>query len=137
MMIPAQTVMELLTLVPDRVFIDIAHPSLPNYRPRRAAAVDACHPADVLAVPTIDSLADSTGGLDTITPRIIDGEIILNIGGVIFDPANDVGRSMFDTYLAVAAFYHSLVPSTRRDLQRDYTRAVGEARAFLKRIGNL
>jgi hypothetical protein len=34
-----------------------------------------------------------------MTDLLINAEVVLNIGGVVFDPANDEGRPVFDSFL--------------------------------------
>ncbi|MFI6456290.1 recombinase family protein [Streptosporangium amethystogenes] len=61
-------------------------------------AVRRCERGDTLTVTALDRLATSLEDLEDLTPMLIDREIRLNVGGVVFDPVNEVGRSVFDTF---------------------------------------
>ena len=72
-------------------------------RPGLRSALAACRPRDVLAAPSLGRLAVSLSDLEQMTDMIINAEVTLNIGGVVFDPANDEGRSVYDSFLHCGA----------------------------------
>jgi hypothetical protein len=116
----------------EHIYIDIAVSTLSDLRPQLDAALRVCHPGEALALASLDRLAPSLPQLEAITHRIIDGEIILNVDGVIFDPANDIGRPIISTYLQVAAYHDSLDEHTRKAFSDDYGLAVRGAADFLR-----
>ncbi|MFI6743128.1 recombinase family protein [Nonomuraea sp. NPDC050451] len=85
-------------------------------------AVLRCEPGDTLTVTALDRLATSLEDLEDLTPMLIDREIRLNIGGVVFDPVNEVGRSVFDTFRLAARFQAGVERRRERDTIATYMR---------------
>jgi len=70
--------------------------------PRRVGLEGALAAArrGTLTITALDRLAVSEAELEALTPLLVDNEITLDIGGIVsVDPSNDIGRSLFDTYL--------------------------------------
>lgn len=82
-----------------RIYLDTDLRGHPKDRPGLCAALAACRPRDVLAAPSLGRLALSEADLEEMTDMIINAEVLLNVGGLIFDPVNDQGRPVYDSYL--------------------------------------
>jgi DNA invertase Pin-like site-specific DNA recombinase len=84
----------------DRIYVDIEPNTPAQDRLGLNAALTACRPRDVLAVPSLDRLARSMSELDELTETIVDAEVLLNVGGVVFDPVNDEEKPIYASLLA-------------------------------------
>ncbi|MGW0095324.1 recombinase family protein [Streptomyces sp. NPDC003328] len=89
-------------------------------------ALASSRPGDTLVITALDRLAPSLEALEQLTPDLIDHEIRLNVNGLVFDPANEVGRSVFDTFLLVAECHAQLSQHRARDLFEEYLDAVSQ-----------
>lgn len=83
---------------------DIPERNTPGLRPGLRAALRSCMRGDLLVVPALDRLAFTLEDLENLTPCLVEREITLNIGGMILEPFNHVGRSIFETYLLTVHF---------------------------------
>lgn len=83
-------------------------------------ALASCRPGDTLVVTGLDRLAPSLEALEQITPELIDREVRLNVNGLVFDLANESGRSVFDTFLLVADCHAELAQQRGRDLREEF-----------------
>ncbi|AUA08108.1 hypothetical protein GCM10009548_69810 [Streptomyces malaysiensis subsp. malaysiensis] len=68
-----------------------------------ADALAACRPGDMLTVTSLDRLAPSPEALEELTGVLIDREVRLNVGGLVINPANEEGRSLFESILLATA----------------------------------
>jgi len=82
-----------------QVYTDTGLSTRAQDRPGLRAALAACRPHDVLAVPSLGRLALSVPDLEEMTGLLVNAEVVLNIGGIVFDPVNDDGRPVFDSFL--------------------------------------
>ncbi|MDX3855347.1 recombinase family protein [Streptomyces sp. AK02-01A] len=78
---------------------DLVRENPPGLHTGLRAALESCTPGDLLVVPALDRLAISLEDLEDMSPHLIEREIRLDIGGVVFEPFNDNGQSVCDSYL--------------------------------------
>ncbi len=90
-------------------------------------ALEAGRPGDVLVVASLARLAGSLADLEHLTPEIIDRELKLNVGGMVFDPANDVGRTLFDTFRLLCRCQEELAELAEGDQVERMRQAYGQA----------
>ncbi|MFJ8028561.1 recombinase family protein [Streptomyces sp. NPDC096311] len=83
-------------------------------------ALASTRPGDTLVITALDRLAPSLEALEELTPQLIDREIRLSVGGLLLDPANEAGRSVFDTFLLVAACHTELAQQRGHDMREAF-----------------
>ncbi len=78
-------------------------------RPVLAQALAACQAGDTLVVTTLDRLARSLSDARDIADELATKGVALNLGGSIHDPADPVGRLLFNVPGMVAEFEPHLI----------------------------
>ncbi len=78
----------------------------------------ACRAGDTLVVPKLDRLARSLPDARAIMEELAAGQVKLNLGGSVHDPADPVGRLLFNVLAMVAEFEADLIRlRTQEDMQ--------------------
>lgn len=71
------------------------NPSVP--RTALTTLLSRMRPGDILAVPALGRLAVSGDALEKITESLIDAQILIDTGNGAVNPANSIGRTLWDT----------------------------------------
>jgi DNA invertase Pin-like site-specific DNA recombinase len=112
---------------PARVYVDHGLTGTTRARPGLREAMAACRAGDVLVVTKLDRLARSLPDARNILGELTDRGVALDLGGARHDPADPVGRLLFNVLAMVAEFESDLIRMrTREGL------AVAKARGRLK-----
>ncbi len=111
----------------ERVYVDHGLTGTNRARPGLREALAACRAGDTLVVAKLDRLARSVPDARDIVDELTARGVRLNLGGSVHDPADPVGRLLFNVLAMVAEF--------EADLARARTRegmAVAKARGRLR-----
>ena len=84
-------------------------------RPGLREALAACRAGDSLVVTKLDRLARSLPDARDIVDELTSREVKLNLGGSVHDPADPVGRLLFNVLAMVAEFESDLVRMRTRE----------------------
>lgn len=116
-----------LGVEPDRVYVDHGLTGTDRARPGLREAMAACRAGDQLVVTKLDRLARSLPDARDILAELTARGVALNLGGAVHDPADPVGRLLFNVLAMVAEFESDLIKlRTREGL------AVAKAKGRLK-----
>src|SRR5512135_3297657 len=85
-----------LRVKPDRIYVDHGLTGTNRARPGLREALAACRAGDTLVVTKLDRLARSLPDARDIVAELTEARVTLNIGGSIDDPADPVGRLLFN-----------------------------------------
>ena len=97
---------------PDRIYTDHGLTGTNRARPRLREALAACRAGDTLVVTKLDgSLPDARDIVEELT----EADVKLNIGGSIHDPADPVGRLLFNVLAMIAEFESDLIRMRTRE----------------------
>ena len=78
-------------------------------------ALAACRAGDTLVVTKLDRLARSLPDARDIVEELTEADVKLNIGGSIHDPADPVGRLLFNVLAMIAEFESDLIRMRTRE----------------------
>ncbi|KQN37872.1 recombinase family protein [Frigoribacterium sp. Leaf44] len=84
-------------------------------RPGLREALAACRAGDVLVVTKLDRLARSLRDATDIADELTKKGVALNLGGAVYDPADPVGRLLFNVLGMVAEFEADLIRARTRE----------------------
>lgn len=116
-----------LGVTPDRIYVDHGLTGTSRARPGLREALAAVRAGDVLVVTKLDRLARSLPDARDILAELTERGVALDLGGARHDPADPVGRLLFNVLAMVAEFESDLIRMrTREGL------AVAKARGRLK-----
>ncbi len=119
--------LERLGVAAERVYVDHGLTGTNRARPGLREAMAACRAGDELVVTKLDRLARSLPDARDILGELTGRGIALNLGGAVHDPADPVGRLLFNVLAMVAEFESDLIKlRTREGL------AVAKAKGRLK-----
>lgn len=104
-----------LGLEPDRVYVDHGLSGTRRDRPELRGAMAACRAGDEFVVTKLDRLARSVADARDIADALTRCGVALNIGGSVHDPANPVGRLLFNVLAMVAEFEADLIRARTRE----------------------
>ncbi|MGJ9404568.1 recombinase family protein [Arthrobacter sp. KK5.5] len=99
----------------DRLYCDHGLTGRNVDRPGLREALAAVRAGDVLVVTKLDRLGRSVADLTAITTDLEKRGVKLSIGGAIHDPADPIGKLLFNALAMVAAFEADLVSQRTRD----------------------
>jgi DNA invertase Pin-like site-specific DNA recombinase len=91
-----------LGVTPERTYVDHGLTGTHRDRPGLREALAACHVGDTLVVTKLDRLARSLPDARDIVDELTAGQVKLNLGGSVHDPADPVGRLLFNVLAMVA-----------------------------------
>ena len=97
-----------LGVQPDRIYADHGLTGTNRARPGLREARAACRAGDTLVVTKLDRLARSLPDARDIVEELTEADVKLNIGGSIHDPADPVGRLLFNVLAMIAEFESGL-----------------------------
>ncbi len=84
-------------------------------RPGLREALAACRAGDMLVVTKLDRLARSLPDARDIADELTTRQVKLNLGGSVHDPADPVGRLLFNVLAMVAEFESNLIRMRTRE----------------------
>jgi DNA invertase Pin-like site-specific DNA recombinase len=102
--------------VPDeRIYVDHGLTGSNRDRPGLREALAACRDGDTLVVTKLDRLARSLPDARDIVADLTSRGVKLNIGGSIHDPADPVGKLLFNVLAMIAEFEADLIRLRTRE----------------------
>src|SRR6266498_737921 len=104
-----------LGVQPDRIYVDHGLTGTNRARPGLREALAACRAGDTLVVTKLDRLARSLPDARDIVEELTEADVKLNIGGSIHDPADPVGRLLFNVLAMIAEFESDLIRMRTRE----------------------
>ncbi|HEY8654710.1 MAG TPA: recombinase family protein [Dermatophilaceae bacterium] len=93
----------------NRVYVDHGLTGTNRERPGLREALAACREGDTLVVTKLDRLARSLPDARAIADELTVRQVRLNLGGSVYDPADPVGRLLFNVLAMVAEFESDLI----------------------------
>lgn len=112
---------------PDRIYLDRGLTGTNRDRPGLREAMAACRAGDELVVTKLDRLARSVRDAADLADELTERRVVLNIGGSRHDPADPVGKLLFNVLAMVAEFEADLIRARTREGM-----AVAKAKGRLK-----
>ena len=88
----------------ERIYVDHGLTGTNRERPGLREALAACRAGDTLVVTKLDRLARSLPDARAIADELTTRQISLSLGGSVYDPADAVGRLLFNVLAMVAEF---------------------------------
>jgi DNA invertase Pin-like site-specific DNA recombinase len=107
--------LEGLGVLPERVYVDQGRTGTNRERPGLGRALAACRAGDTLVVTKLDRLARSLPDARDISEELVAAGVRLSLGGAIHDPADPVGRLLFNVLGMVAEFEADLMRARTRE----------------------
>ena len=99
----------------DRVYVDHGLTGANRERRGLREALAACRDGDTLVVTKLDRLARSLPDARDIVGELTERGVRLSIGGSVHDPADPVGRLLFNVLAMVAEFEADLIRARTRE----------------------
>ena len=121
--------LHVLGVAPERVHVDQGLSGATRERPGLTTALAACRPGGTLVVTKPDWLARSLPEARDISAELVARDIALSLGGAVHDPADPVGRLLFNVLGVVAEFERDLLRARTREgmaIARDKGRLNGQ-----------
>jgi DNA invertase Pin-like site-specific DNA recombinase len=107
-----------LGVEPSRIYVDHGLTGTNRDRPGLREALAACRAGDTLVVTKLDRLARSLPDARAIAEDLTRRTVRLSLGGSVYDPADPVGRLLFNVLATVAEFEADLIRSRAREGMR-------------------
>ena len=104
-----------LGVAPERVYVDEGLTGTTRQRPGLVTALAACREGDTLVVTKLDRLARSIRDAHTIADELAERGIALALGRSVHDPADPVGRLLFNVLAMIAEFEADLIRARTRE----------------------
>lgn len=104
-----------LGVAPERVYVDQGRSGTNRDRPGLARALAACRSGDTLVVTKLDRLARSLPDARDISAELAAAGVRLALGSAVHDPADPVGRLLFNVLAMVAEFESDLIRARTRE----------------------
>ena len=111
----------------DRIYVDHGLTGTNRDRPGLALALAACRPCDTFVVIKLDRLARSLPDARDILAELTAKQVRLSMGGTLHDPADPVGRLLFNVLAMVAEFESDLIRARTSEGMR-----VARAKGYLR-----
>jgi len=99
----------------ERIYVDHGLTGTNRARPGLREALAACRTGDTLVISKLDRLARSVPDARDIVDELTARGVRLNLGGSIHDPADPVGRLLFNVLAMVAEFEADLARARTRE----------------------
>jgi DNA invertase Pin-like site-specific DNA recombinase len=99
----------------DLIYVDCAYSGTTRARPGLDQALAAVRPGDTLVVPKLDRLARSVPDARQIGDSLAGRGIRLQLGAMIYDPADPMGRMFFNILATFAEFEVDLLRLRTRE----------------------
>jgi Resolvase, N terminal domain len=123
-----------------RIYVDPGLTGTNRDRPGLRQALAACRHGDTLVVTKLDRLARSVPDVRDIVDELTTFGVSLNIGGLMHDPTDPIGRLLFTTLSMIAEFEADLARSpgfidTQLDSSIDDVAMRGQIRRTMNDFG--
>jgi DNA invertase Pin-like site-specific DNA recombinase len=99
----------------DRIYLDRAYSGSDRVRPGLDQALAAVRPGDTLVVPKLDRLARSVPDARDIGDTLAARDIRLQLGAMVYDPADPMGKMFFGILATFAEFEVGLLRMRTRE----------------------
>ncbi|MGP9725334.1 recombinase family protein [Corynebacterium sp. AOP40-9SA-29] len=99
----------------DRIYVDHGYTGRKRTRPGLDNALAACRAEDFLVVTKLDRLGRSISDLSAIGDFLTGGGVALQIGSMIYDPHDAVGRMFFNQLALFAEFEADLISQRTKE----------------------
>jgi len=110
---------------PDRVRFDAGLQGTRHRLPNRDALLDELTSGDTVVVTGLERLARSAAELGEITTVIRDRKARLRVGGTVYDPATEAGRTAFELFSRVFPDFEAGIYELRLTGPRKQAKAAG------------
>lgn len=107
--------LEALGVAGDRIYVDHGLTGTNRERPGLREALAACRSGDTFVVTKLDRLARSVPDACAIAGELTERGVALSLGGSTYDPADPVGKLLFNVLAMVAAFESDLLRARTRE----------------------
>jgi DNA invertase Pin-like site-specific DNA recombinase len=107
--------LEALGVATERIYVDHGLTGTNRARPGLREALAACRAGDTLVVTKLDRLARSLPDARDIADELTNHQVKLNLGGLVHDPTDPVGRLLFNVLAMVAEFESDLIRVRTRE----------------------
>lgn len=104
-----------LGVIEERIYVDHGLTGANRDRPGLKLALAACRPGDTLVVTKLDRLARSLPDARAIADELTTSQVKLNLGGSVHDPADPIGKLLFNVLAMVAEFEGDLIRARTRE----------------------
>jgi DNA invertase Pin-like site-specific DNA recombinase len=104
-----------LGIEPKRIYVDHGLTGRDRNRPGLREALAACRAGDTFVVTKLDRLARSVRDAHQIADDLAGREVKLSIGGSVHDPADPMGKLLFNVLAMVAEFEGDLIRARTRE----------------------
>jgi DNA invertase Pin-like site-specific DNA recombinase len=111
----------------ERIYVDHGLTGTNRARPGLREALAACRSGDTLVVTKLDRLARSLRDARDIVDELTTRQVKLSLGGSVHNPADPVGRLLFNVLAMVAEFESDLIKMRTRE-SLAVARAAGKLR---------
>lgn len=99
----------------DRIYVDRAYSGTTRTRPGLDQALAAVRPGDTLVVPKLDRLARSVPDAREIGDKLAARNIRLQLGTMVYDPTDPMGKMFFNILATFAEFEVDLLRMRTRE----------------------
>ncbi|MCD2143607.1 recombinase family protein [Rhodococcus pyridinivorans] len=110
---------------PDRVRFDAGLQGTRHRLPSRDILLEELTSGDTVVVTGLERLARSAAELGEITTMIRDRNARLNVGGTVYDPATEVGRTAFELFTSIFPEFEAGIYELRLTGPREQAKAAG------------
>jgi len=110
---------------PEDVHFDAGLQGTRHRLPNRDALLEGLTAGDTVVVAGLERLARSATELGEITTVIRDRKARLNVGGTVYDPATDTGRTAFELFTSVFPVFEAGIYELRLAGPRERAKAAG------------
>lgn len=114
-----------LGVAPRRIHIDTGLKGTRHELPNRTGMLDALNPGDTVVVTSLERLARSAAELGEVTAVIRDRQARLRVGGTVYDPATEAGRTAFELFTSIFPAFEAGIYELRLTGPREQAKAAG------------
>jgi len=107
--------LQALGVAAERIYVDHGLTGANRDRPGLREALAACRAGDTLVVTKLDRLARSLPDARDLADELTRRQVRLNLGGLVYDPTDPVGRLLFNVLAMVAEFEADLIRGRTRE----------------------
>lgn len=104
-----------LGVEPERIYVDDGFTGRNKNRAGLREALAACRAGDTFVITKLDRLARSVRDAHEIADDLATREIKLSIGGSVHDPADPMGKLLFNVLAMIAEFEADLISTRTRE----------------------
>lgn len=113
---------------PESIHFDAGLQGTRHRLPNRDALLEELTSGDTVVVTGLERLARSAAELGEITTLIRDRNVRLNVGGTVYDPSTEAGRTGFELFTSVFPGFEAGIYELRLTGPREQAKAAGRYR---------